>query len=126
MHQRRHVLQALGAATALAGGLPLRALANTTFPAGKPLKIIATYRPGVTNDIMVLTAQSPESGAVEEEIPVSMDGEDLTIAFNARYIIEVLNLLDEVRPNIELKGALNPGMLRSGADFIYVIMPMQV
>ena len=71
MHQRRHVLQALGAATALASGLPLRAFADAAYPAGKPVKIIATYQPGGTNDIMARLAAQIWSEALG--VPVTVE-----------------------------------------------------
>lgn len=79
----------------------------------------------IANDVMVITADSPEAGQAYEEVPVSMDGEELTIAFNARYLMEVLGLITEDRATLELNGPLNPGILRAGPDFLYVVMPMQ-
>lgn len=79
----------------------------------------------IENDLMKITADSPEAGQAYEEVPVSMDGEPLTIAFNARYLMEVLGLITEERATLELNGPLNPGILRAGADFLYVVMPMQ-
>ena len=79
-------------------------------------------------DLMIITAESQEVGKAYEEVPISMDGSDITIAFNARYIQEVLGLLEGDDITLELTGALNPGILKSkgGADFLYVVMPMQV
>jgi DNA polymerase-3 subunit beta len=79
-------------------------------------------------DLMVITAESQEVGKAYEEIPISMDGGDITIAFNARYIQEVLGLLEGDDITLELTGALNPGILKAkgATDFLYVVMPMQV
>jgi DNA polymerase-3 subunit beta len=79
-------------------------------------------------DVLEITAESPEVGKAYEEVPISMDGENITIAFNARYLQEVLNILNEEQATLELTGALNPGILRpvGNNDFLYVVMPMQV
>jgi DNA polymerase-3 subunit beta len=79
-------------------------------------------------NLVEMTAESPDVGKAFEEVPVTMDGGDITIAFNARYLQEVLSILDGEQVTLELTGALNPGILRpSNSDgFLYVVMPMQV
>jgi DNA polymerase-3 subunit beta len=79
-------------------------------------------------DLLQMTAESPEIGRAYEEVPIAMDGSDITIAFNARYLMEVMGILDSEQATLELSGALNPGILRAGgnSDFLYVVMPMQV
>ena len=78
-------------------------------------------------DLLEITAESPEVGRAYEEVPISMDGDNITIAFNARYLMDVLNILNSENISIELSGALNPGILRASdqSDFLYVVMPMQ-
>lgn len=79
-------------------------------------------------NLVEITAESPDVGKAFEEVAVSMDGGDITIAFNARYLLEVLSILDSEEVLIELNGALSPGLLRPSNDeeFEYVVMPMQV
>lgn len=79
-------------------------------------------------DILEITAESQDVGKAYEEVPISMDGENITIAFNARYIQDVLNTLNEDQATLELTGALNPGIIRPAGnnEFLYVVMPMQV
>lgn len=79
-------------------------------------------------DLMEMTAESQDVGRAYEEVPVSMDGGDITIAFNARYLLEVLQILETEEATLELTGALNPGIVRGQGrpDFLYVVMPMQV
>ena len=53
--------------------------------------------------------------------------DELTGAYNRRYLMEVLGLVDTENATLELTGALNPGILRAAGDseFLYVVMPMQ-
>lgn len=74
---------------------------------------------------MIMTAESSDAGQAYEEVPVSMDGEDLQIAFNAKYLMEVLGTLTQDQLQLELNGPLQPGILREGDDFVYIVMPMQ-
>lgn len=79
-------------------------------------------------DLVEMTAESQEVGRAYEEVPIAMDGDNLTIAFNARYLMEVLNILPAEQATIEMSGALNPGILKASdkSDFLYVVMPMAV
>ena len=79
-------------------------------------------------DLLEITAESQDVGRAFEEVQISMDGEDITIAFNTRYLMEVLGNIEHERVRFELSGALNPGLLKAGDDeeFLYVIMPMAV
>ncbi len=74
---------------------------------------------------MNMTAESAEAGKAEEEVPIAMDGDDLQIAFNAKYLSEVLGTLADDQLSLELNGPLNPGILRAGESFLYIVMPMQ-
>jgi DNA polymerase-3 subunit beta len=83
-------------------------------------------------DLLQMTAESQDIGKAYEEVPIRMDGTDLTIAFNARYLMDVLGIVHSDEATMELSGALNPGIIRAGdsttgtSDFLYVVMPMQV
>ena len=79
-------------------------------------------------DLLTISAESPEVGKAYEEVPITLDGEELTIAYNARYLVNVLNILSSETVSIEMTGNLNPGIVRKGDsnDFLYVVMPMQV
>jgi DNA polymerase-3 subunit beta len=46
-------------------------------------------------DLLEMTAESQEVGRAYEEVPISMDGENLTIAFNTRYLIEALGIISD-------------------------------
>ena len=78
-----------------------------------------------SSSTLTMTAESSEAGQSYEEIPIALDGSDLGIAFNAKYLAEVLGLVDEKELTLEMRGALQPGILRASNDFIYVVMPMQ-
>lgn len=103
----------------------------------KRLEIVAFHsaekiRIATQTDALELTAESAEVGSGREYVPISMDGEDITIAFNARYVMEVLDHLTSDNAVLELTGPLNPGLIKSAEgttvrdDFSYVVMPMQI
>ncbi|MEM6529972.1 MAG: DNA polymerase III subunit beta, partial [Chloroflexota bacterium] len=70
--------------------------------------------------------RSAERGDNEGVLQASIEGEEIEIAFNVKYLIDVLNVISEDRVVIESNGSTNPGLVRPEGreDFIHVIMPM--
>ncbi len=84
----------------------------------------------IANQTLILTASSDTSGNAYEELEVEQSGEDLTIAFNARYLIEILNHVKSERTVMEFLGPLSPAAIRpheaiEGATQLYVLMPLR-
>ena len=77
---------------------------------------------------LVLSSSTPENGDATEEVDIDYNGEGLEIAFNARYFMDVLEILDEEKVRFALKEQLNPGVLKipNSEAFTYVIMPMRL
>ncbi len=63
-------------------------------------------------DKLILTAESQIVGNAYEEIEVVRDGENVEIAFNSKYLLDVLNVMDAETVYLELTEALKPGLLR--------------
>jgi DNA polymerase-3 subunit beta len=77
---------------------------------------------------MTITATSAESGDNVGDIDATVDGESVEIAFNARYLADVLNNLRAPQIAIETSGSSSPGVFKAVGrdDFTHVIMPMHV
>jgi DNA polymerase-3 subunit beta len=77
---------------------------------------------------LILTADSQRVGRAQEEIPIELEGEPVEIAFNAQYLLDVLNVIEADQIRFELGGALNPGTIKpvGREDYVYVLMPMQI
>jgi DNA polymerase-3 subunit beta len=79
---------------------------------------------------LVLSAESGSVGSMREEIEVAREGDDIQIAFNAKYMQDVLGVIETEGVVLELTEPLRPGILRpigDGADdYLCVLMPMQV
>ncbi len=84
-------------------------------------------KPGEPGEVMV-RGRSAERGDNEGMLDASVEGEPLDISFNIRYLIEVLNVVNEDRVVFESNGGSAAGVLRpeNRDDFIHVIMPMSV
>ncbi len=75
-----------------------------------------------------LSGDTPDSGKSEEFIDINYKGEDLTIAFNYRYVLEALKNIDSDEVKIGLNTSLSATMFKpnSDEDFVCLIMPVQI
>jgi DNA polymerase-3 subunit beta len=81
------------------------------------------------NNLVRISSSSPEVGEGEEEVEVQYKGRDLSVGFNARYIIDALATVGENQPFIfELSGETGPGKMYAEADesAIGIIMPLRL
>lgn len=79
-------------------------------------------------DTLVLASNTPEYGRSEEHLQVSAEGEVIATAFNARFLIDCLSVLESDELTLELTGPLSPGALRPAgqSDYVYVLAPVRV
>ncbi|MDQ6827211.1 MAG: DNA polymerase III subunit beta [Candidatus Eremiobacteraeota bacterium] len=87
-------------------------------------------RLAVANQTLIITANSDVAGNAYEELEVEQTGEDLTIAFNARYLIEILGHVDSPQTVMEFLGPLSPAAihpLQASEEIqqLYVLMPLR-
>src|SRR6266852_5760741 len=77
---------------------------------------------------LVLSATTNEVGDSRAEMAAEVDGSDIQIAFNARYVLDALGVIGEDQVELLFDGPLSPGLLRPpGKDhYLYVIMPVRV
>lgn len=75
---------------------------------------------------LVISANTPDVGESRESINIPYEGSDIEVAFNPNYIVDVLRNLNEHDVMMEVTDGVNPGIVRSGTEFLYVIMPMRV
>ncbi|MHC5023912.1 MAG: DNA polymerase III subunit beta [Planctomycetota bacterium] len=76
---------------------------------------------------LTLTSRAPEMGEAEVHVDVSnYEGEPLDIGFNPGFIIDALKVVDGNEVMIELKAPNKPGVIKTGSDFTYVIMPVNL
>ncbi len=79
-------------------------------------------------DKLMLCANTPEAGKSEEVLEIDYAGDDLSIAFNCKYVLEALKNIDSPQVKIGLNTALSATVLRPAddEDMICLIMPVQV
>jgi DNA polymerase-3 subunit beta len=82
----------------------------------------------LVNGNLLVSSSSPEYGEASEAVSVQQDGEDLTIGFSAKYVMELLNAMSASETiTVKLKGDLGPGVFQGSGDELYtcIVMPMR-
>ncbi len=76
-----------------------------------------------------VSARSEEVGDSLDELDIDqMEGEDAKIAFNVRYLQEIVNVLGRGKVAIEVTNSSSPGVFRPADSdhYVHVVMPMYV
>jgi DNA polymerase III subunit beta len=75
-----------------------------------------------------ISAVSEETGSSEIELDATIEGISLLIAFNVRFLREVLEVVKTPNVSLETNAATTPGMIRPVGDehYSHVIMPMHL
>lgn len=76
---------------------------------------------------MIITSNS-ESGQVYEEIPILQEGKDLDIAFNARYFMDMLKVIEDQEICMDFTTSVSPCVVRpiKGSNYTYLLLPVRV
>jgi DNA polymerase-3 subunit beta len=75
---------------------------------------------------LVFSGRAPETGDAQIDMPVDYKGEPIEIGFNPQYLIDVLRVIKTSEFELELGQQDRPGLIKSGADFTYVLMPINL
>jgi DNA polymerase-3 subunit beta len=77
---------------------------------------------------IVLSAMTNEVGDSRAELEAEVEGSEIQIAFNARYVLDALAVVECDRVELRFDGPLSPGLIKmpGSDDYLYVIMPVRV
>jgi DNA polymerase-3 subunit beta len=77
---------------------------------------------------LTLHAQTAEVGDDEAPLAATVTGEGVQIAFNARYVLDALGVIDSEEVALGFNGPLSPGEIRPVGrdDYLYIVMPVRV
>ena len=75
-----------------------------------------------------VSATAAETGSNETIVDATIEGNPIEIAFNVRYLLDVLGVIDTPNVALETTGSSSPGVIRpvGREDFLHVIMPMHL
>jgi len=92
------------------------------------VRLVVTPGAAKKSGKLTVSARSEEIGDDVGEIDATVEGEEAKIAFNGRYLTDVLSVLQETQVALETTNPSSPGVIRPvGSDnYIHVVMPMFV
>jgi len=82
---------------------------------------------GLDGDSGITVSANAEVGDHVGRIEAEVDGDGTTIAFNARFLADVLTNVDAEQFALELNGPLSPGVFKPVGDdrYVHVVMPVR-
>lgn len=77
---------------------------------------------------ITITATAADTGDNRDDVDAQVEGEPTQIAFNGRYLTDVLSVMRSPSIALELRGANSAGVIKAEGsdDFVHVIMPMVI
>jgi len=87
-----------------------------------------SIRHELASEKMTLRASTTDVGEASEDIAVTMEGTPLTVAYNSRYLVEGLRVLQGEEIKFGVTDAIGPSVLTTESDpsYLYVVMPMRI
>ncbi|MGE0882365.1 MAG: DNA polymerase III subunit beta [Blastocatellales bacterium] len=89
-----------------------------------------TIRLDVTSGKLTISAPASETGDATEVLPVEYEGPEISLAFNAQYLLDFFSVIQDGDVLVEFKDSNSQAQLRakdeSDYDFRYIVMPMRL
>jgi DNA polymerase-3 subunit beta len=102
----------------------------------RAVQVAASDRTGgvkvsLSKNVLRFSSENPDSGEGFDEVSAEYSGGELTVGFNAKYLLDVLGAIDSESIAIELSGELDPAVIAPAkqaddATYTAVIMPMRI
>ncbi len=82
----------------------------------------------VSEGLMNLQAQNPEHEEAEEELEVRLEGEGLSVGFNAAYLLDAINNVDADEVRLSFTDAANSCLIEDPQNqkYKFIVMPMRL
>ncbi|MQG07389.1 MAG: DNA polymerase III subunit beta [SAR202 cluster bacterium] len=80
------------------------------------------------NQNLLMSSKTDELGENSVILEINSSGEDSKIAFNSKYLSDVLDVIDGENVILEINGDSNPGLIKpeNNSEYIHIVMPMFV
>jgi DNA polymerase III subunit beta len=76
---------------------------------------------------LTVSAQTQDVGEAHESLPISYSGEPIEIGFNAEFLRDGLESVNDESVRLKLISPLRPGLIHGESDdFLYLIMPIRL
>ena len=81
----------------------------------------------IKEDMIVITSIS-QLGKVREEVAINLQGEEIEIAFNSRYLIDVLKSMEDEVILLEMTSSVTPCVIKAknSSSYKYLVLPVRL
>ncbi len=75
-----------------------------------------------------ISTEAPDVGSGEEVLPAQLNGSELDIAFNVKYLLDALKVINTQDVKISMNGPTQPAVLQpiGAMQLRYLVMPVQI
>ena len=83
----------------------------------------------IENGCVTLTADAQDVGSGKESLKADISGENLNIAFNVKYLLDGLKVIDSENIILKCNAPTTPAIFSPDNDknsFVYLVMPVQI
>lgn len=82
----------------------------------------------INNNVMTLTSSNPASGTGKETVACVSNGENLNVAFNSQYVVDILKNMESEEVIFSLNTSLSPVCVQATDDtsYTYIVTPVRV
>jgi len=80
----------------------------------------------ISKDSLVFSGKAPEAGAAEISMPITYNGDAISIGFNPQFLTDALRVIRTPEFELDLGQPDRPGLIKSGSEFLYVLMPINL
>jgi len=84
-------------------------------------------RMNAANNMLKITSMS-DLGDVLEELEITLEGDDIDIAFNARYISDVIKNVEDENCTLCMNTSVSPCVISpvDGDNYLYLVLPVRM
>lgn len=115
------------------GDIMFKAQKEELAQAAKRVSLMALDRANsikfsLKDGLLTIHSNTPDVGEAEEDIEIEYAGAEMSIAFNAKYVMDAIKAVDTEKIEFRLSTPLSPGLVlpvEENPDSKYVVMPMR-
>ena len=75
---------------------------------------------------LIFTSRAPETGDAQIDMDVEYNAAPMEIGFNPQFLIDVLRVMKADDFELHLGQSDRPGLIKSGSNFLYIVMPVNL
>lgn len=81
----------------------------------------------ISEGLLTLSSNNPQFGSQDSTLPVKVEGSEISVAFNWRFVKDFLGAVSGKEIALELVNPISPGVFRDPKDpnFLHLIMPIK-